>query len=56
MTPFNDAGQFAYRLTFTDGTSGLFVTTVPEPGALALAMAVGGALLVRRPRRRTVQA
>lgn len=40
---FNDTGDFLFRATFTDGSSGLFLyTTVPEPGfglwALAIAL------------------
>ena len=36
---FNDLGQVAFRATFTDGTSGVFVSNlvaVPEPSSLAL--------------------
>ncbi len=36
---FNDAGQLAFWASFTDGTSGVFVSTavaIPEPSALAL--------------------
>lgn len=34
---FNDRGQIAFRASFTDGSQGLFVTTVvPEPSALAM--------------------
>ena len=38
-TSFNDAGELVATLSFTDGTSGIFVfaTAVPEPGTLALA-------------------
>jgi len=37
---FNDAGQFAFRAHFTDGSSGVFVASVPEPSVvLLLAMA-----------------
>lgn len=32
----NDAGQLVLTLAFTDGSSGVFITTVPEPGPLAL--------------------
>lgn len=28
---FNDAGQLAFRATFTDGTEGIFVATIPSP-------------------------
>jgi hypothetical protein len=33
---FNDNGDLAYILSFTDGSSGLFVSHIPEPGTLAL--------------------
>ncbi len=35
-TSFNDAGQLAFQLGFTDGSSGIFVATIPEPGTLTL--------------------
>lgn len=37
---FNDQGQLAFSATFTDGSSGVFVSNlvaVPEPGSLLLA-------------------
>ena len=34
---FNDAGQLAFSLTFTNSTAGVFVAEVPEPAAIALA-------------------
>ncbi len=53
---FSDSGILAVNLTFTDGSSGVFVTStasVPEPTALALVAAAAGAAgivrLVRRP-------
>jgi hypothetical protein len=50
---FNDSGELAYQLHFTDGSSGIFtsdITVVPEPGTLALvgAAAVGGWAVRRR--------
>ena len=33
----NDDGLIDYRLTFTDGSSGIFTSQVPEPSALAVA-------------------
>jgi hypothetical protein len=33
---FNDAGQFAFRADFSDGTSGIFIATIPEPRAAEL--------------------
>jgi hypothetical protein len=41
---FTDSGILVYRLTFTDGTSGVFtsqITPVPEPGACLAAAACG---------------
>ncbi len=41
---FNDSGLLAYRLFFTDGTSGVFTsqfTPVPEPAAVGLLAASG---------------
>nr|WP_146585867.1 choice-of-anchor tandem repeat NxxGxxAF-containing protein [Posidoniimonas polymericola] len=51
---FNDRGQILFTATFTDGTSGVFVSNlvaVPEPAGLALALAAAG--LLWRPRRRS---
>jgi hypothetical protein len=39
----NDLGQVAFQATFSDGSSGIFISdalTVPEPGSLALALLV----------------
>ena len=35
-TSFSDDGELVFRLEFTDGTSGIFVAAVPEPGTGAL--------------------
>lgn len=51
---FNDLGQVVFAATFSDGSSGVFVSsvaTVPEPSTAALASAA--ALALRRRRRRT---
>jgi hypothetical protein len=48
---FNDAGQFAFTATFTDGTSAVLVTTVPEPAGVAICLTTVGALMTIRPRR-----
>jgi hypothetical protein len=47
---FNDAGQLAFNLFFTDGTGGIFVATIPEPATatLMLIAAVGCAARRRR--------
>ncbi len=46
----NDAGQLVFNLTFTDGTSGVFVATIPTPGALGL-LGVASLAALRRRRR-----
>lgn len=47
---FNDQGQVLFELNFEDGSSGLFVATVPEPGAGLLFAALGLSVLSRRRR------
>ncbi len=47
-TSFNDAGQLVFRLGFTDGSEGIFVATIPEPGTLAVFTMAGLAMLRRR--------
>jgi hypothetical protein len=50
---FNNAGQFVCGLTFTDGSSGVFLFQIPEPSATAAALAVAVGTLAlgkRRPR------
>jgi hypothetical protein len=44
---FNDAGQLSLRLYFTDGTEGVFVATVPEPGVFAV-LGIGVPAVLRR--------
>lgn len=46
---FNDSGDLAFTLQFTDGTGGAFVTHIPAPGALSL-LGLGGLLAARRRR------
>jgi hypothetical protein len=48
----NDARQVAFQATFTDGSSGVFVSVVPEPasGAVVVAILAGAGLLWRRGR------
>ncbi|MEZ6193462.1 MAG: PEP-CTERM sorting domain-containing protein [Phycisphaerales bacterium] len=46
-TPFNDAGELAFILNFTDGTSGIFVATIPEPTTLGF-LGVGAGLVAGR--------
>ncbi|QQS07834.1 MAG: hypothetical protein IPK69_07370 [Phycisphaerales bacterium] len=45
----SESGLLAFELDFTDGSSGVFVTTIPTPGALAL-LGVSGLLATRRRR------
>lgn len=50
---FNDRGQIAFMASFTDGTSGVFVSNlvaIPEPSSILLACfgVVTGCLLIRR--------
>jgi hypothetical protein len=42
----NNAGEVVFRLTFTDGSSGIFLTGVPEPAALLTLL--GAFLILRR--------
>jgi hypothetical protein len=52
--PFTDGGLLAYSLTFTDGTSGVFVSSVapvPEPATAALVAGLAAAALAARRRR-----
>jgi hypothetical protein len=44
---FNDAGQLAFSATFTDGTDGVFVATVPQPNLIPV-LAFATPLLLRR--------
>jgi uncharacterized protein (TIGR03382 family) len=51
FSALNDAGQLAYRLAFTDGTSGVFLTTVPDPSASAPFVVASAVAALRRRRR-----
>jgi hypothetical protein len=53
---FNDSGEIAFRLSFTDGSSGVFTSPipVPEPTSLGL-LAAGAGLLLRRNRKLTAR-
>ncbi len=46
---FNAAGMLAFELDFSDGSSGIFTASVPEP-ATALLLAAGMVVCVRRKR------
>ncbi|CAN5334126.1 hypothetical protein BH09PLA1_BH09PLA1_27370 [soil metagenome] len=46
-----NGGELYFRADFTDGTSGIYRTSVPEPASLGIAMfAAAGVLARRRPR------
>lgn len=47
---FNDSGQLWVRVTFTDGSTGLFIAQVPEPAA-GVALGLGVCLAAGRRRR-----
>lgn len=47
---FNNNGDLAFGLSFTDGTSGNFVVHIPAPGSAGL-LALGGLVAARRRRR-----
>ncbi len=54
---FNNLGQVAFYASFTDGSSGIFVSNrvaVPEPSALALVAAAALGLVRCAPRRRGI--
>ncbi len=44
---FNDAGQLAFTLRFTDNTSGVFVAIIPEPASLVV-LAVGTGMILSK--------
>jgi len=46
-SPWTDDQQLAYMLTFTDSTSGVFVSAVPEPGTIGLVVCALGMLSYR---------
>ncbi len=45
-TSFNNAGQLALRIEFSDATAGIFVAIIPEPGTMVL-VSVGLVVLMR---------
>jgi hypothetical protein len=47
---FNQAGELVFAASFFDGTAGLYVATVPEPGAGAGAVVALGTLAALRRR------
>lgn len=46
---FNDRGELTYRMVFQNNTEGVFVTTIPSPATLAIALP--GVLVVNRRKR-----
>jgi hypothetical protein len=50
----NDSGQLAVTFRFTDGSSGVFLTGVPEPSSIALVSIITATLLSSRRRRSPV--
>jgi hypothetical protein len=48
----NDAGQATFNLTFTDGSQGIFTTTVPEPATIWLSIVAGLPIVGHQFRRR----
>ena len=49
-TSFNDRGQLAYILSFTDGSRGIFVSVIPSPASVVF-LAFGAFSQARRRRR-----
>ena len=47
-TSFNNAGQLAFWLSFTDGSEGIFVATIPEPASLVVLIVGTGLVLGKR--------
>lgn len=45
---FNNRGEIAFLASFTDGSSGLFIVSVPNPAALALLIPAAGLAIRRR--------
>lgn len=51
-TALNDNNQAAFRVSFTDGSSGIFVVTIPEPTTLVLVAVASLAFVGSRARKR----
>jgi hypothetical protein len=49
---FSDSGELVYTLIFTDGTSGIFESTIPVPEPLSVLLAAAGLLAAVRCRKR----
>jgi hypothetical protein len=45
----NDSGVLAFQLSFTDGSSGIFTTTIPAPGTIGM-LGLAGLIAARRRR------
>lgn len=50
VNDFNSSGQLVYQLRFTDGSDGIFVTSVPEPASITFLL-IGCITLARRRHR-----
>jgi hypothetical protein len=51
----SDSGELDYRLTFTDGTSGIFTSTIPVPEPSSTLLTLAGLLAAVRFRKRLVR-
>jgi hypothetical protein len=47
-SPFNDAGQLAFRVTFPDNSQAIVIASVPEPASAATALCLASSLLLTR--------
>jgi hypothetical protein len=48
FNPLNNSGQVPFQFVLAGGQEGIAVVTIPEPGTLALMIAVGAAVIRRR--------
>jgi len=50
-TPLNESGQLTFGLTFSGGSRGIFVATIPEPASASLLLVTLAGATLRRRRR-----